>query len=168
MSQKTIHTMPPDPATTKAPRQLTRDTRNGTTSGTTMFPTFAPELNIPVAVVRSRLGNHSATVLMHAGKLAASPRPSRNMATPKVITENAAPGSMAAQAVDERKDILRRSCGAGPEQANHIGCGRSPVRLVLPLRVDPKGLADVLLMETQHPTPLRAPVEALQDEDIPG
>ncbi len=33
---------------------------------------------------------------MQAGKLAASPRPSRNIAIPNVITENAAPGSIAA------------------------------------------------------------------------
>ena len=30
---------------------------------------------MPVASARSRLGNHSATVLMEAGKLAASPMP---------------------------------------------------------------------------------------------
>ena len=49
-----------------------------------MLPILAPELKIPVASARSRLGNHSATVLMQAGKLAASPRPSRNMAMAKV------------------------------------------------------------------------------------
>ena len=33
---------------------------------------------------------------MQAGKLAASPRPRRNMAMPNVMIENAAPGSIAA------------------------------------------------------------------------
>ena len=41
----------------------------GTTSGVTSAPTFVPELKMPVASARSFLGNHSATVLMEAGKL---------------------------------------------------------------------------------------------------
>ena len=47
-------------------------------------PMLAPELKMPVAVPRCRLGNHSATVLMQAGKFAASPSPSKRRATPKV------------------------------------------------------------------------------------
>ena len=61
-----------------------------------MLPMLAPELKRPVASARSRLGNHSATVLMQAGKLADSPMPSRNMAMIRVTTEVAAPGPMAA------------------------------------------------------------------------
>ena len=61
-----------------------------------MAPMFAPELKRPVARARSLLGNHSATVLMQAGKLAASPRPRKNIAIPKVATETAPPGAMAA------------------------------------------------------------------------
>ena len=40
-----------------------------------MAPKFEPLLKIPVANARSRLGNHSATVLIDAGKLPASPMP---------------------------------------------------------------------------------------------
>ena len=106
MSQNTSHTNPKQPATTKVPRQalagpnrlhwLNKATKTVTTTGATMLPTLAPALKIPVAYARSRLGNHSATVLMQAGKFAASPRPSRNIASAKLATENAAPGSMAA------------------------------------------------------------------------
>ena len=41
-----------------------------------MAPTFEPELKMPVARARSFLGNHSATVLIAAGKFPASPTPS--------------------------------------------------------------------------------------------
>src|SRR5436305_218961 len=41
---------------------------------------FEPALKIPVANARSRPGNHSATVLIDAGKLPDSPRPSANLA----------------------------------------------------------------------------------------
>jgi hypothetical protein len=58
----------------------------GTTSGATIAPTFVPELKMPVAKARSRRGNHSATVLIAAGKLPASPSPRRNRATPKPAT----------------------------------------------------------------------------------
>ena len=40
-----------------------------------MAPQLEPLLKMPVARARSRLGNHSATVLMEAGKLPASPMP---------------------------------------------------------------------------------------------
>ncbi len=43
-----------------------------------MAPTFVPELKMPVASARSFFGNHSATVLIDAGKFPASPNPSRN------------------------------------------------------------------------------------------
>src|SRR3954462_13776499 len=45
--------------------------------------TFEPALNTPVAKARSFLGNHSATALMAAGKLPASPRPSMARQKPK-------------------------------------------------------------------------------------
>jgi len=51
-------------------------TIHGTTSGVTMAPVLVPALKIPVASARSRLGNHSATVLIAPGKLADSPSPS--------------------------------------------------------------------------------------------
>src|SRR6186997_1335122 len=50
----------------------------GTSSGVASAPIFVPELKIPVARARSFFGNHSATVLIEAGKLPASPNPSKN------------------------------------------------------------------------------------------
>src|ERR1035438_1675551 len=49
----------------------------GNANGTKSPPTLEPELNKPVARARSRLGNHSAVVLMAAGKLPPSPSPNR-------------------------------------------------------------------------------------------
>src|ERR1043166_6217762 len=59
---------------------------HGTTSGVTTAPMFVPELKMPVASARSFLGNHSATVLIAAGKLPASPLPRNARATPKPDT----------------------------------------------------------------------------------
>ena len=58
-----------------------------------MAPMFAPELKIPVANALSFLGNHSATVLMAAGKLPASVKPNAVLATPKpkTLLANACP-----------------------------------------------------------------------------
>ena len=58
----------------------------GTTSGVTSAPMLVPELKMPVARARSFLGNHSATALIEAGKLPASPSPStsRDSASPAV------------------------------------------------------------------------------------
>ncbi len=56
---------------------------NGTVSGARIAPTLAPELKIPVADARSFLGNHSATVLIAAGKLPASLTPKAALATMK-------------------------------------------------------------------------------------
>ncbi len=55
----------------------------GTTSGATIAPTLVPALKMPVAKARSFFGNHSATDLIAAGKLAASPSPSAKRAAPK-------------------------------------------------------------------------------------
>jgi hypothetical protein len=60
---------------------------HGTTSGVTSAPTLVPELKIPVASARSRFGNHSATTLIAAGKLPASPRPSAKRAAMKPATD---------------------------------------------------------------------------------
>ena len=62
----------------KAICQPHRTAIKGTAIGATMAPILVPELNIPVARALSRLGNHSATVLMEAGKFADSPTPSMN------------------------------------------------------------------------------------------
>ena len=52
-----------------------------------MAPTFAPALNIPVASARSFFGNHSATVLILAGKIPDSPKPSADRAIRKLVKE---------------------------------------------------------------------------------
>ena len=52
----------------------------GTTSGVRTAPTLVPELKIPVASARSFFGNHSAVTLIAAGKLPASPNPSKSRA----------------------------------------------------------------------------------------
>ena len=62
-----------------------------------MAPMLAPELKIPVARARSFLGNHSATVLMHAGKLADSPMPRAARATPNAKADAAAACATAAR-----------------------------------------------------------------------
>src|SRR5215471_20688915 len=59
---------------------------HGTISGAKIEPTFEPELKIPVATERSFGGNHSATVLIAAGKFPDSPRPSATRATPNPNT----------------------------------------------------------------------------------
>lgn len=52
-----------------------------------MAPTFVPALKIPVASARSFLGNHSATVLMLAGKTPDSPKPNADRAITKLVKE---------------------------------------------------------------------------------
>ena len=59
----------------------------GTAIGVITAPMFVPALNSPVANARSRRGNHSATVLIAAGKLPDSPRPSRNRTNRKPATD---------------------------------------------------------------------------------
>src|ERR1051325_7462197 len=61
---------------------------NGTVIGVTTAPMFVPALNSPVAKARSLRGNHSATVLIAAGKLPDSPSPSRKRTTMKPATDD--------------------------------------------------------------------------------
>src|SRR5918912_870304 len=68
----------------------------GTASGAAIAPTFEPELKMPVASARSFFGNHSATVLIEAGKLPASPRPRKKRAMPKPKAERASACPIAA------------------------------------------------------------------------
>jgi hypothetical protein len=49
-------------------------------------PMLVPELKIPVAVDRSLVGNHSATALIAAGMLPASPSPRKKRAMPNPVT----------------------------------------------------------------------------------
>src|SRR3569833_3246320 len=78
---------PKAPVTTNAVCQLYAPSSQGTSIGATTAPMLAPELNNPVAKARSRLGNHSATLFMAAGKLPDSPTPNavRATANPKVL-----------------------------------------------------------------------------------
>jgi hypothetical protein len=61
-----------------------------------MAPTLEPALKMPVAVARSFLGNHSAVVLIAAGKLPASPMPSANRAAMKLSVPRASACAAAA------------------------------------------------------------------------
>src|SRR5436190_21907319 len=85
-SQATSQRKPIAPVAMKAARQPHLEVIQKTTGGVTIAPMLVPELKIPVASARSFFGNHSATVLIAAGKLPASPRPRKNRATPKPRT----------------------------------------------------------------------------------
>ena len=74
------------PVTRKAACQPKCTVTQGTMSGARIAPTFAPELKMPVASERSLCGNHSATVLMAAGKLPDSPSPRKKRAMPNSKT----------------------------------------------------------------------------------
>ncbi len=69
----------------------------GTTAGATMAPRLLPALKRPVAKARSLRGNHSATVLIEAGKFADSPRPRTKRATPKPNADRANAWAMEAR-----------------------------------------------------------------------
>src|SRR3989441_8030448 len=78
---------PAAPVPMNAHSQPNRTVMNGTTSGVMIAPTFVPALKMPVASARSRRGNHSATVLIAAGELPASPRPRTKRARRKPATD---------------------------------------------------------------------------------
>src|ERR1700740_2056110 len=88
---------PSAPVSRKADRQPQCRAIHGTTSGVTMAPAFVPALKIPVASARSFLGNHSATLLMLAGKTPASPKPRAKRAAAKLANEPAAACAMDAR-----------------------------------------------------------------------
>src|SRR3954466_3185662 len=58
---------------------------HATKGGAMMAPTDDPLLKMPDASARSLSGNHSATSLMAAGQLPASPMPSNNRERPRLI-----------------------------------------------------------------------------------
>src|SRR5580704_1391108 len=64
--------------------------------GPSIDDSVVPELNIPVANARSLGGNHSATALIAAGKLPASPKPSMARQNPKPSMDCASTCSPAA------------------------------------------------------------------------
>src|SRR5436190_2768753 len=82
--QAATQTKPMAPVKINADCQPQFSAIQGTTRIVSTAPILEPQLKMPVAVPRCRLGNHSATVLMQAGKLADSPSPSKARATPKV------------------------------------------------------------------------------------
>src|SRR5260221_12145059 len=67
-------TNPSAPVKRKVERQPQSEAIHGARSGVTMAPTLVPALKMPVARARSFLGNHSATLLMLAGKTPALPK----------------------------------------------------------------------------------------------
>src|SRR5258706_15629335 len=94
--QKASHTNPIAPVRIKAHCQPQLIAIQGTVSGATMAPTFEPALKMPVAKARSFLGNHSAVVLIAAGKFPDSPTPRAARATPKPKADRARAWLMAA------------------------------------------------------------------------
>ena len=68
---------PSAPVMTNAQYQPYRTVIHGTTIGVTIAPTLVPELKMPVASARSFFGNHSATLLIAGGKVAALAKPER-------------------------------------------------------------------------------------------
>src|SRR5260221_13444761 len=90
-------TNPSAPVKRKVERQPQSEAIHGARSGVTMAPTLVPALKMPVAKARSFLGNHSATLLMLAGKTPASPKPSAKRAAAKLRKEAAAACAMEAR-----------------------------------------------------------------------
>src|SRR6266404_1627254 len=89
-SQNMSQTNPSAPVKRKVERQPQSEAIHGARSGVTMAPTLVPALKMPVARARSFLGNHSATLLMLAGKTPASPKPRAKRAAAKLTKEPAA------------------------------------------------------------------------------
>ena len=75
------------PMTMKAACQPHSAAIHGTLRGASTAPMLAPELKMPVANERSRLGKYSAVALIAAGKLPASPIASSARASMKPATD---------------------------------------------------------------------------------
>src|SRR5215472_1774519 len=83
--------MPNRPVITNAGRQLPNDWYSQTTStGAIAPPTADPLSKMATASPRSDSGNHSETALVAPGQFAASPAPSRNRNTAKLLRPLAA------------------------------------------------------------------------------
>src|SRR6266478_902741 len=89
-SQSASHTNPSDPVNKNAQRQPRDLAIHGMNRGVIIAPTLVPALKIPVASARSLFGNHSATLLILAGKTPALPNPSAAGAMANVRKEFAA------------------------------------------------------------------------------
>src|SRR5262245_3866275 len=79
---------------------------SNTVTGAAITPTLVPELKMPVASARSFCGNHMATALIEAGKLAASATPRQKRTTTKPMTEATRP--CAAAASDQTMSAIAR------------------------------------------------------------
>src|SRR3982751_3610274 len=113
-SQAMSQRKPIAPVAMKAARQPHLEVIQKTTGGVTIAPMLVPELKIPVASARSFFGNHSATVLIAAGKLPASPRPKAIRAAPKPTADRAKEWAIAARlqntiAIENPFRVPRRS-----------------------------------------------------------
>src|SRR5215216_5194082 len=82
-SQKISQTNPRAPVAMNAAGHPQLSAIHGTMIGVMIAPTFDPALKIPVAKARSRVGNHSDTVLIEAGKFPDSPNPNAKRAALK-------------------------------------------------------------------------------------
>src|SRR5258707_15269976 len=89
-------TNPSAPVKRKVERQPQSEAIHGARSGVTMAPTLVPALKMPVARARSFLGNHSATLLMLAGKTPGSPQTRAKRGAPKLTEETPGAGAMEA------------------------------------------------------------------------
>src|SRR5260221_3217308 len=81
--QKTSQINPTAPVTMNADCQPKFSASHGTIIGAAIAPTFEPALTNPIAIARSFLGNHSASVLVAAGYAGDSVTPSSPRANPK-------------------------------------------------------------------------------------
>src|SRR5712675_1011863 len=96
---------PKEPVMIKAHFHPHATAMNGTDNGAKTAPMLAPELNIPVANALSFFGNHSAIVLMAAGKFpdSATPKVARAIMNPNVLCANAWPTAARLQSNPAKK-----------------------------------------------------------------
>ena len=98
---------------------------------------------MPVACARSFCGNHSATVLMQAGKFAASPKPSKTRAIPKVnaLVASACPMAARLQTVIAIAKPMRvpnlSSSRPAPSMPNMYASENAVVMLLYSIAVQP-------------------------------
>src|SRR5271170_319487 len=85
------HTKPRTPEKTNDQRQPNASAIQGITKAASAPPTLEPLSKMATAMLRSSLGNHSATVLLAAGQLKPSPMPRRKRKDAKAKTELANP-----------------------------------------------------------------------------
>src|SRR5207237_2333939 len=86
-TQKEVKRKQVPPFPTNATRHPQHKLIHATSPDASIAPTLVPALKIPVASARSFFGNHSATALILAGNIAASPKPRIQRATAKLASE---------------------------------------------------------------------------------